>query len=107
MPKCSGVIGYALDEEIRPGVWTEGITDKKYFGEIVRDNRRSVENGEINGSINISNNISIVSNKFMLDNLAFMRYLTLSSTSTSKWKITSVDIKRPRIIITLGGLYNG
>ena len=106
MPRCSGVIGYALDGETRPGVWTEGITDKKYFGEIVRDNRRIVDQGEINGSININNNISIVSNKFMLDNLEFMRYLTLSSASTSKWKITSVDIKPPRIIITLGGLYN-
>ena len=106
MPRCSGVIGYALAEETRPGVWTEGITAKKYFGEIVRDNRRIVDQGEINGGVNVTNNISIVSNKFMLDNLAFMRYLTLSNSSTSKWKITSVDIKPPRIIITLGGLYN-
>lgn len=104
MPKCSGVIGYALAGETQPGVWTEDITEKVYYGDIVRDNRRVVDQGEINGNINISNNISVVSNKFMLDNLAFMRYISFAN---SKWKIDSVDIRPPRIIITLGGLYNG
>ena len=103
MPKCSGVIGYALAGETQPGVWTEGITEKKYIGEIIKDNRRIVDQGEINGSINISNNISIISNRFMLENMAYMRYLTFNN---SKWKISSVEIKPPRTIITLGGLYN-
>lgn len=103
MPKCSGVIGYALAGETQPGVWTESIIEKKYYGDIVRDNRKIVDQSEINGSINISNNISVVSNKFMLENMAFMRYITFMK---SKWKINSVDIKPPRIIITLGGLYN-
>lgn len=103
MPKCSGVIGYALAGETQPGVWTEGITEKKYFGDIVKDNRRIVDQGEVNGSINISNNISIISNRFMLENMAYMRYLVFNN---SKWKISSVEIKPPRIIITLGGIYN-
>ena len=103
MPKCSGVIGYALAGETQPGVWTEGITEKRYIGDIIKDNRRIVDQGEINGSINISNNISVISNRFMLDNMAFMKYITYMN---SKWKISSVDIKPPRIIITLGGIYN-
>ena len=103
MPKCAGVIGYTLSEETQPGVWSETITEKTYFGELVRDNRK-VEQGEINASINISNNISILSNSFMLQNLSFMRYITFMN---SKWKISSVEIKAPRIVITLGGLFNG
>jgi hypothetical protein len=104
MSKCSGVIGYALSEETQPGVWSDGITEKKYFGDVVRDNRRISDQGQINDNINISNNISIVSNKFMLENMAAMKYLTFMK---SKWRISSVDIRPPRIIITLGGLYNG
>jgi hypothetical protein len=104
MPKCSGVIGYALAGETQPGVWSENTVERTYYGEVVRDNRRVVDQGEINGSVNINNNISVVSNKFMLDNMAFMRYISFAN---SKWKITSVDIRPPRIIITLGGLYNG
>lgn len=104
MPRCSGVIGYALAEETQPGVWTEDVIEKKYYGDIVRDNRKVIDQGVINGSFNINNNISVISNKFMLDNMAFMRYISFAN---SKWKINSVDIKPPRIIITLGGLYNG
>lgn len=103
MTKWSGSIGYALAEETQPGVWTEDITEKKYYGDIIRDNRRIVDQGEINGNINISNNISIISNSFMLENMAFMRYITFAK---SKWKINTVDIKPPRIIISLGGLYH-
>lgn len=103
MSKCSGFIGYALTEETQPGVWSETITEKKYYGDVVRDNRKIVDQGEINGSVNINNNISIISNSFMMNNMAFMRYITFMN---SKWKINSVDIKPPRIIITLGGLYN-
>lgn len=104
MPKCSGVIGYTLAVETQPGVWTEDVTEKKYYGDIVRDNRKIVDQGVINNGITISNNISIVSNKFMLENMAFMTYITFMG---SKWRISSVDIKPPRIIITIGGLYNG
>ena len=104
MPKCSGIIGYALVEETQPGVWDENISEKKYFGDLIIDNRRIVDKSEINDNINISNNISIVSNSFMSDNMAFMRYITFMG---SKWKISSLDIKPPRIIITIGGLYNG
>lgn len=103
MAKCSGVIGYALAEETQPGVWSEGITEKKYYGDVVRDNRKIVDQGNINSSVTISNNLSILSNSFMLSNMAHMRYATFMK---SKWKISSVEIKPPRIIITIGGLYN-
>jgi hypothetical protein len=103
MAKWSGLIGYALAEETQPGVWTEVITEKKYFGDIIKDNRKVINQGEINSSVNISNNISVVSNKFMLENMAFMKYITFMG---SKWNISLVDVKPPRLIISIGGLYN-
>lgn len=110
MPKCSGVIGYALVGETQPGVWTECITDKKYYGDIVRDNRKFdsgnatySSNNKVNEDISIINKISVVSNSFMLENLSFMKYITFMK---SKWKISSVDINPPRIIITIGGMYH-
>lgn len=104
MSKCSGVIGYALAVETQPGVWTTSITEKNYYGEVVKDNRRVVDQAQINNGLNISNNISVVSNKFMLSNMAFMKYVTFMG---SKWNISSVDVKPPRLILTIGGLYNG
>ena len=105
MPRCSGVIAYALTEETPPqsGVWTETITEKKYYGDIIRDNRKVVDQSQINDNINVSNNISVICNKFMLENLAHMKYISFMG---SKWKISLVDVRPPRMIITLGGLYN-
>ena len=104
MSKCSGVIGYALAGETRPGVWSEDITEKQYYGDIVRDNRKIIDQSQINSNITINNNISVTSNKFMLTNMAYMRYVTFMG---SKWSISSIDIKPPKLIITMGGLYNG
>lgn len=103
MSKCSGVIGYTMVVETQPGVWSEVPHEKKYYGDIIRNNRRVIDQSQINDSININNSISIVSNKFMLENMAFMRFITFMG---SKWNISSVDIKPPRLIITIGGLYN-
>jgi hypothetical protein len=103
MPKCSGIIGYVQTVETQPGIWSEKPVEKRYYGDIVKDNRKLIEPSQINSDITISNNISIVCNKFMLENLAYMKYLSFMN---SKWKISSVDIKPPRMIITLGGLYN-
>lgn len=103
MPKCSGCIGYVRSEEIQPGIWSESMFEKKYYGEVISDNKRVVDQGEINSSFTLSNSISIVSNKFILDNLAFMKYVTWNN---SKWKIESAEIKPPRIIIRIGGLFN-
>ena len=103
MSKYSGVIGYALSQETEPGVWTDSIIEKKIYGDLVKDSRRLVDNNLINDNIMISNNISIVCNKFMLENLAFIKYITYMN---SKWKVSNVEVKPPRLIITLGGLYN-
>jgi hypothetical protein len=103
MSKYSGVIGYALCQETEPGVWTDSIIEKKIYGDLVKDSRRLVDNNLINDNVIISNNISIVCNKFMLENLAFIKYITYMN---SKWKVSNVEIKPPRLIITLGGLYN-
>ena len=103
MPKCSGLIGYALVVETQPGVWSEIITDKPYYGDVVTDNRKFNNQNQINDDMNINNNISVISNSFMLDNLAVMKYITFLK---SKWKIVSVEIKPPRIIINIGGLYH-
>lgn len=103
MAKYSGYIGYALTQETEPGVWSESITEKRCYGDIIKDNRKIVDSNQINNSINISNTFSILSNKFMLSNLSNMRYITFMK---SKWNISSVEVKPPRMILTIGGLYN-
>lgn len=108
MAKYYGTVGYMRTEETdpvnHPGVYTEVETERQYYGDVLSNNRR-YENGEgLNDNINIRNEISILADPFAMENLAYMRYLTWLG---NKWKITDVKVNYPRLILTIGGVWNG
>ncbi len=103
MAKFYGAIGFAETAEVVPGVWREVITEHKYKGDIVRNVRRLESSGNVNDNVNVSNEISIVADAFANCNFFTIRYVEFMGT---KWKVTSVDVKPPRLVLTLGGVYN-
>lgn len=104
MAKFYGVIGFAEAVETTPGVWTEEITERNYFGELGRNTRRLESSGGLNDNVNISNEISIVADPFANQNFHLMRYVEFRGT---RWKISNVDVQYPRLVLTVGGVYNG
>lgn len=105
MAKWYGKIGYAITEETEPGIWEEKIVERQYFGELVRNLKRNLQNsGEVNDNVNLSNGISIVADPFANLNFCNMRYVEYMG---ARWKITDVEVQRPRLILSMGGLYNG
>lgn len=103
MAKFYGAIGYAEMVESAPGVHEEKIAERMYFGDLVRNTRRLESSGNVNDDINIANEISIVADPFANHNFHSMRYVEFMG---AKWKITSVEVKYPRLILTIGGVYN-
>ena len=104
MAKYYGVIGYAETAETAPGVYEEQITERNYYGELVRNTRRLQTSDQVNDNINIANEISIIADPFATQNFHAMRYIEFMG---AKWKITNVEVRYPRLILTIGGLYNG
>lgn len=104
MPKFYGSIGYAISKETAPGVWVEDIVEHKYSGDVYRNTRKLQSGNRVNDSIDISNEISILSDPFANENFHSMRYVTYMG---AKWKVSSVEVRYPRLILTVGGLYNG
>lgn len=102
--KWSGKIGFVETKEARPGVWENVTTERNFYGDVIRDIRKNQSSGQVNDDINISNRISIVSNSFVRDNLSFMKYIEFMG---AKWKITEVEVQYPRLVLTIGGLWNG
>jgi len=103
MAKFYGAIGYAETVETKPGVWEEQITEKMYYGELVRNTRKLQTADQLNDNINVTNEISIVADPFANQNFHSMRYVKFMGT---KWKITNVEVQYPRLILTIGGVYN-
>lgn len=104
MAKFYGSIGYTETVETKPGVWTDQITEHNYHGELVRNTRRLQSSDQVNDNINIANEISIVADPYAYQNFHAMRYVEFMGT---KWKITNVEVQYPRLILTIGGVYNG
>lgn len=104
MAKFYGVIGYAETVEVRPGVYEEQIVERTYSGDLIRNTRRYQTGDQLNDELNISNEISIVADPFAYDHFHLMRYAQYQG---AKWKITNVEVKYPRLILSVGGVYNG
>ena len=104
MAKYYGVIGYAETVETSPGVWEEQITERNYYGELVRNTSRFQVSDQVNDNVNIANEISVIADPFATQNFHAMRYVEFMG---AKWKITNVEVRYPRLILTIGGVYNG
>lgn len=104
MAKWYGVIGYSVTVETRPGVWTEEITERNYYGETIRNIRRLQNSSQLNDDINVSNEISIISDPFAIQNFHSIKYVEFMG---AKWKVTGVEVVYPRLILTIGGVYHG
>lgn len=103
MAKFYGKIGYAETKEVTPGIWQEQITEREYCGDLVRNTRRMQASESVNDDINISNEISIVADPYANQNFHSMRYVEFMGV---KWKISSVEVQYPRLILSIGGIYN-
>lgn len=104
MAKFCGVIGYIKTVETEAGIWDEQVIERTYYGDITRNTSRYQTSGGVNDDINVSNTVSIVADPFANENFQHMRYVVLMGT---KWKITNVEIQYPRLLLTVGGVYNG
>lgn len=104
MAKFYGMIGYEITEETEPGIYEEKIVENAYIGDVIKNSRRLQDAGKVNDDITVSNRISIIADPFANNNFHSMRYVEIMG---AKWKITEVEVEYPRLILTIGGLYNG
>lgn len=105
MARYCGVIGYATTVEKSPGVWKDVITERKHYGDVLENNVRwSSTSDSTNDNLSLGNRFSIVADPYAEKNFHSMRYIEFMGT---KWKITNITASRPRLIISVGGVYNG
>ena len=103
MAKFYGNVGFAETVETEPSVWEEKIVERPYFGDVLRRSRRLESSGNVNSNVNVTNEISIVADPYANQNLFAMRYVEFMG---AKWEISNVDIQYPRLVLTIGGVYN-
>ena len=104
MAKFYGVIGFVETVETSPGVWEESATERNYSGDVIKDSKRWQAGENLNDNLTINNKISIIADPFAYENFPMIRYVKWMGAS---WKITNIDVERPRLILSIGGVHNG
>lgn len=99
-----GRIGYGESVETAPGVWVDQITERSYYGDVVR-NARNLRDGEhLNFDLSVQNSISIVADAYANEHFFAIRYVEWSG---ALWTVSEVEVQSPRLLLRLGEVYNG
>lgn len=106
MARFSGEIGYGQTEEIPvgSGVYVDVITEYPYFGDVIRNTRALDSGSNLNPDIAVGNSISIVADEYAKEHFFAIRYIRWEG---ALWTVTNVEVRRPRLILSLGSVYNG
>ncbi len=104
MAKFYGNVGYSETVETAPGVWKEVFVERPYYGDILQESRILESSEYLNDDIRVSNRISILADPYANSHFFAMKYVEWMGT---RWKVTNVVVQRPRLILTVGEVYNG
>lgn len=104
MAKFYGPVGFVTQQETSPGVSSQVAVERNYYGDELKVARRWEKTDHLNDDLNAAVTISIIADRYAYDHVSAIRYVSWMG---SKWNVTSVEPQRPRLSLTIGGVYNG
>jgi hypothetical protein len=104
MAKFAGLVGYVTEEETSPGVWKQVETPKRMKGDILRQASNTQNGDKINSNVTLSHRVSLVGDAYSFGNYYNIKWIDVDG---RKWKVEAIEVRRPRIIVSLGGPWNG
>lgn len=107
MARFYGPIGYEQDQyEKEPGIWVpSSMVERNALGTVLKHQRKwDASSNGTNDDVNVTNRISIIADDYVTIHWPAIRYVVWGG---AYWKVLSVEIARPRVILNLGGVWNG
>lgn len=106
MTRFYGEVGYGNSVEAPPGsgVWVDEITEYAYTGNVIRNTRNMDPGDKVNNDISVSNSISVIADEYAIQHFFNIRYVKWAG---ARWTVTNVEVQSPRLILSLGSVYNG
>lgn len=106
MARFYGRVGYGESTETASGsgVYADVITERSYYGDVIRNMRNLTPGVELTPDLSVSNVISILADAYANDHFFAIRYVEWSGVL---WTVTNVEVQSPRLLLTLGEVYNG
>jgi hypothetical protein len=106
MARFHGVVGYGVPSQFVAGVWSDTITERAYYGRVLNETQAHEFADKVNDDLRLQSRISIVADAYAFGNYAYIKYVKDEETGIY-WAVTSIQLSRPRLILSTGGVYNG
>lgn len=103
--KFYGKIGFGICAETaeHSGIWEDTITERYYYGDFIKASKRDQANADsVNDNLVLTHQLTVICDPFLTGNYQNIRYVEVEG---AKWKVSYVEIKPPRLQLTLGGAY--
>lgn len=105
MDKFCGKVLFYKDEEIADGVYVPRVTIRPYKGDIIKNQFGWNSNSNTpNDDLKPQHRISILQDGYLIQNASFIKAVQFMDVF---WEVISIENVRPRLILTIGGVYNG
>lgn len=104
MRRFFGRVGFGTQTETSPGVWQDNIVEHSYYGDVIRNTRELRQGQNLNPDLSVQNSISIVADAYANEHFFDIRYVEWAGTL---WTVTTVEVQSPRLLLSLGEVYNG
>jgi hypothetical protein len=106
MARFYGRVGYgeSTETEAGSGVYADVITERSYYGDVIRNMRNLTPGDNLPSDLSVSNVISILADAYANDHFFAIRYVEWQGVL---WTVTNVEVQSPRLLLTLGEVYNG
>lgn len=104
MRRFYGKVGYAITKaEEGSDVYKDEVVEKMYYGDLLSFHSKWENSGDVNDNLIIGQKLSILADAFANENFSHIKYVELMGV---KWKVIMIEPERPRLTLTLGGVYN-
>lgn len=104
MARFHGEIGFGVTVDVGGGVWEDTVVERSYFGDVVRNTRQLTEGESVNDNLSLNNSISVVADAYANEQFFAIKYVKWAG---ALWKVSQVEVQSPRLLLKLGGVYNG
>lgn len=105
MARFYGPVGFKVTEDDQEtGIVRDSVVEKSYYGRVIEHSRRWQGSDMVTDDLVLGNQISITANDYAFEHASAITYIRYMG---GLWKVEAIRIRRPEIILTLGGVYNG
>ena len=107
--KFAGDVGFWLENvETKPGIFGNKMVEKHYVGDVIRAynkwDSRSDALSSTTDELSVNNQVSILADLFAQEKWPSIKYVVWNG---KPWKVKTVQVNWPRLVLEIGGVWNG